>query len=73
MSTRGTKKWIYHFAEGNASMVDLLGSKGAGLAEMTNIGLPVPAGFTITTEACKIYNESGYKYPVAYKLNALAL
>ena len=50
------KKWVYLFSEGNAGMRDLLGGKGAGLAEMTNIGLPVPSGFTITTEACKAYN-----------------
>jgi len=48
-------RYIYKFAEGNASMRDELGGKGAGLAEMTNIGLPVPAGFTITTQACRDY------------------
>ena len=47
-----TKKWTYLFTEGNAGMRELLGGKGANLAEMTNIGLPVPQGFTITTEAC---------------------
>ena len=46
------KKWVYLFTEGNANMRELLGGKGANLAEMTNIGLPVPQGFTITTEAC---------------------
>lgn len=50
-----TKKWVYDFEEGNESMRDLLGGKGAGLAEMTRIGLPVPPGFIITTEACKDY------------------
>lgn len=50
-----TEKWVYDFEEGNENMRDLLGGKGAGLAEMTGIGLPVPSGFTITTEACKEY------------------
>ena len=45
-------KWVYLFSEGNASMRELLGGKGANLAEMTGLGLPVPQGFTITTEAC---------------------
>lgn len=49
------KKWIYLFEEGNASMCELLGGKGANLAEMTNLGLPIPHGFTITTEACMDY------------------
>ncbi len=53
------KKYCYLFAEGNASMRELLGGKGANLAEMTNIGLPVPQGFTITTEACTQYYEDG--------------
>ena len=48
-------KWVYLFSEGNATMRDLLGGKGAGVAEMTNAGLPVPPGFTITTEACNEY------------------
>jgi len=51
------KKYVYNFKEGKASMRDLLGGKGANLAEMTNIGLPVPPGFTITTEACNEYYE----------------
>ena len=51
------KKWIYLFEEGNANMRDLLGGKGANLAEMTNLGLPIPYGFTITTEACNDYYE----------------
>ena len=50
-----TEKWVYDFEEGNENMEDILGGKGAGLAEMTGIGLPVPPGFTITTEACKEY------------------
>ena len=52
-------KWVYLFSEGNADMRNLLGGKGANLAEMTNIGLPVPQGFTITTEACTQYYEDG--------------
>ena len=52
-------KWVYLFKEGNADMRNLLGGKGANLAEMTNIGLPVPQGFTITTEACTQYYEDG--------------
>ena len=53
------KKYVYMFTEGNANMRELLGGKGANLAEMTNIGLPVPQGFTITTEACTQYYEDG--------------
>ena len=53
------KKWVYLFTEGDASMRNLLGGKGANLAEMTNLGLPVPQGFTITTEACTQYYEDG--------------
>ena len=52
-------KYVYSFKEGNANMRELLGGKGANLAEMTNIGLPVPQGFTITTEACTKYYEDG--------------
>ena len=52
-------KWVYLFTEGDASMRNLLGGKGANLAEMTNLGLPVPQGFTITTEACTQYYEDG--------------
>jgi pyruvate,orthophosphate dikinase len=52
------KKWVYLFHEGNAQMRDLLGGKGAGLSEMTNAGLPVPPGFTITTEACNAYYDN---------------
>lgn len=61
------KKWVYFFgngkAEGRGDMKDLLGGKGSGLAEMTNLGIPVPAGFTITTEACNAYFTNGKKYP----------
>ena len=56
-----SKKYVYMFSEGNATMRELLGGKGANLAEMTNIGLPVPQGFTITTEACTQYYEDGRK------------
>ena len=52
-------KWVYMFTEGNADMRNLLGGKGANLAEMTNLGLPVPQGFTVTTEACTQYYEDG--------------
>ena len=52
-------KYVYLFTEGNADMRNLLGGKGANLAEMTSIGLPVPQGFTITTEACTKYYEDG--------------
>ena len=54
-----SKKYVYLFTEGNASMRELLGGKGANLAEMTNLGLPVPQGFTISTEACSQYYEDG--------------
>jgi len=57
------RKWVYLFSEGNARMRDLLGGKGAGVAEMTNAGLPVPPGFTITTEACNAYYEAGKHFP----------
>ena len=53
------RKWVYLFKEGDAGMRELLGGKGANLAEMTKIGLPVPQGFTITTEACTQYYEDG--------------
>ena len=52
-------KWVYSFKEGNADMRDLLGGKGANLAEMTNLGLPIPQGFTVTTEACTDYYNNG--------------
>ncbi|GAB6184445.1 pyruvate, phosphate dikinase [Thermodesulfovibrio hydrogeniphilus] len=61
------KKYVYYFgdgkAEGTGQMKDLLGGKGAGLAEMTNLGIPVPPGFTITTEACREYFNKGKKFP----------
>ncbi|MDQ4059051.1 MAG: pyruvate, phosphate dikinase, partial [Actinomycetota bacterium] len=56
-------KWVYDFEEGSASQKNLLGGKGANLAEMTNLGLPVPPGFTITTEACNAYREAGQQFP----------
>src|SRR5579883_955605 len=57
------KKWVYRFEEGLADMRDLLGGKGAGCVQMTRAGLPVPPGFTITTEACNAYYESGKHFP----------
>src|ERR671937_2034072 len=57
------KKWVYLFEKGNKEMRDLLGGKGAGVAEMTRAGLPVPPGFTITTEACNAYYASGKAFP----------
>src|SRR6476660_2028548 len=57
------RKWVYHFTEGSAKMRDLLGGKGAGAAEMTRAGMPVPPGFTITTEACRAYLANGGKFP----------
>jgi len=64
-------KWVYFFgagkAEGDGTWRDLLGGKGAGLAEMTKIGLPVPAGFTISTEACDYFYKNGKKYPTELK------
>jgi len=65
------KKWVYFFgagkAEGDGTWRDLLGGKGAGLAEMTKIGLPVPAGFTISTEACDYYYKHDKKFPAELK------
>src|SRR4030088_1489720 len=60
---RSPRKWVYLFSEGNATMRELLGGKGAGVAEMTNAGLPVPPGFTITTEACNAYYAGGERFP----------
>src|SRR5438874_10039120 len=64
---RGAPKWVYAFgggkAEGKAGMRNLLGGKGAGLAEMANLGLPVPPGFTITTDVCTRYYADGKTYP----------
>ncbi|NCC68215.1 MAG: pyruvate, phosphate dikinase, partial [Clostridia bacterium] len=59
MATKNEPKYVYLFTEGNAQMRELLGGKGANLAEMTNIGLPVPTGFTVTTQACTRYYEDG--------------
>ncbi|HYZ47002.1 MAG TPA: PEP/pyruvate-binding domain-containing protein, partial [Actinomycetota bacterium] len=56
-------KWVYDFSEGDASQKTLLGGKGANLAEMTNLGLPVPPGFTITCEACNAYRKSSGSFP----------
>src|SRR3954469_22575894 len=64
-----SKKYVYFFgggkADGNRNMKDLLGGKGSGLAEMTNAGLPVPPGFTISTEVCNIYYQEKQKIPSA--------
>lgn len=64
-------KWVYSFGkdknEGDRSMRNLLGGKGCNLAEMASLGLPVPAGFTITTEVCTYYYTHGQKYPEALK------
>jgi pyruvate,orthophosphate dikinase len=66
-SAAASKKFVYFFgngrAEGNGSMKELLGGKGAGLAEMTSAGVPVPAGMTVTTESCRIYTQNGGKVP----------
>ena len=56
------KKYIYSFNEGSKDMRDLLGGKGANLAEMTSIGLPVPPGFTISTECCDFFSKNNGKY-----------
>ena len=56
-----SKKYVYLFSEGDASMKNLLGGKGANLAEMTKLGFPVPQGFTVTTEACTRYYDDGRK------------
>ena len=58
--TSPASTWVYDFAQGDRSQVDLLGGKGANLAEMTRMGLPVPPGFTITTEACRYFLEHGH-------------
>jgi len=67
MAKKAVKKYVYFFggwkADGRGDMKDLLGGKGAGLAEMTNLKIPVPAGFTVTTEACNEYFKAGKKYP----------
>jgi len=59
VTSQTSTKWVYDFSEGNKDQKDLLGGKGANLAEMTNLGLPVPPGFTITTDACRYYLEHG--------------
>jgi len=56
-------KWVYHFEDGNKDLRDVLGGKGAGPAEMTNLGLPVPPGFTITTETCLAYLNQDNNFP----------
>ncbi len=63
-SEKGTKKWVYLFSEGNKDMRNLLGGKGANVAEMSNAGLPVPPGFTITTEACIAYLRRDREFPL---------
>ncbi|MBI3980148.1 MAG: pyruvate, phosphate dikinase, partial [Chloroflexi bacterium] len=63
MTVDGTMKWVYRFEEGSGTPRDLLGGKGAGLAEMTRAGLPVPPGFTITTEACRSYYQRNRQFP----------
>src|ERR1700732_5044297 len=69
-------KWVYGFgdsaAEGRADMRNLLGGKGAGLAEMCNLGLPVPPGFTITTEVCTHYYANATSYPAEMKAQGAA-
>ncbi len=66
------EKNIYFFGEGNLKMKNLLGGKGAGLNEMTNLGIPVPPGFTITTEVCKYFNEHNKEYPQGLKEEILS-
>ncbi|MBJ7599942.1 pyruvate, phosphate dikinase [Candidatus Nephthysia bennettiae] len=63
MATATETKWVYLFSEGSKDMRDLLGGKGAGVAEMTRAGMPVPPGFTITTEACRAYYSGGRQMP----------
>jgi len=67
----GSEKWVYGFgggsAEGEASLRNLLGGKGANLAEMANLGLPVPPGFTLTTDVCSAYYEHDRAYPVGLR------
>ena len=73
---KAAKRYIYAWgggkAEGNGGMKDLLGGKGAGLADMTNAGLPAPPGFTITTEACNDYFAAGEKWPAGLWDDVLA-
>ena len=63
------KKYVYLFSEGNKDMRELLGGKGANLAEMTSIGLPVPRGFTVTTEACNKYYEDKEVIDIKYEVS----
>jgi pyruvate,orthophosphate dikinase len=76
MAKKAARKYVYFFgggkADGKGSMKDLLGGKGAGLAEMTNLKIPVPAGFTVTTEACNEYFKAGKKYPAGMWEQVLA-
>ena len=73
--TDGKRKWVYAFvsgkAEGGAEMAELLGGKGANLAEMATLGLPVPPGFTITTEVCEAFFAAGNKLPDALKSDVM--
>src|SRR5688500_2464640 len=75
-SSKGARKFVYFFgngkADGNRTMKDTLGGKGAGLAEMTNAGLPVPAGFTISTDACNIYYANKSKLPANIETEMVA-
>lgn len=70
------QKYVYFFgdgkADGKADMKNLLGGKGANIAEMTNLGIPVPAGFTITTEVCTYFYDKGQKYPLGLKKDVAA-
>src|SRR4030095_6436583 len=74
--SKGSKKYVYFFgsgkADGNRTMKDTLGGKGAGLAEMTNAGLPVPPGFTISTDACNLYYELKQKLTPAIEAEIVA-
>ncbi len=76
MSSQGESKWVYSFGagatEGRADMKNLLGGKGANLAEMANLGLPVPPGFTITTELCTHFYANGRAYPPELKAQVAA-
>jgi pyruvate,orthophosphate dikinase len=71
MAKKAAKKYVYFFgsgkADGKADMKNLLGGKGANIAEMTNLGIPVPPGFTITTEVCTLYYKNNRKYPKELK------
>ena len=67
IEAKAPKKYVFLFQEGNGKDKKLLGGKGAGLCEMTQIGLPVPPGFVITTETCLEYFEGGFKFPTGLK------